>query len=238
MLPQSLTAQAEGEEEPASVSLTGWSCPEYLADEQGAWPRSGEYTFTASVPVGYAFAEAPSVTVRITGLADLLVNDYELTTDGNVITYTFDKFSASGGSCQNNAYRFWMDVKEKIETADPGDTIKTNARIYDQMPRSVMGTLRNADGVTLHITWNGGEDLIIPSAAALRGDTGRIYSPLSYLKGLDFIPSEALEDTGNLNPEIGGVVEITAPVTDNSAINLSGELEITTPEQSLDETPA
>ena len=51
------------------------------------------------------------------------------------------------------------------------------------MPWSVMEALRSADGVTLHITWNGGEDIIIPSAAALNKDNGRIYYPLSYLGG-------------------------------------------------------
>ena len=94
MLPQSLTAQVEEQEESVSVPLTGWSCPEYLADGQGAWPQSGEYVFTASVPEEYAFVDTPAVTVRITGSVNLLAaGDYTVTTSGNTVTYTFHKFS-------------------------------------------------------------------------------------------------------------------------------------------------
>lgn len=59
-----------------------------------------------------------------------------------------------------------MKVKDLIEDANPGDTVKANARSYDRMPASVMRALADADGVTLHITWNGGEDIVIPSEAS------------------------------------------------------------------------
>lgn len=124
----------------------------------------------------------------------------------------------SGSSYRDREYDFWMEVKEKIQDADPGDTIKANARSYDRMPWSVMEALREADGVTLHISWYGGENIIIPSAAAPGRDSARIYYPLSYLEGLDFTVVAEPEDSEKLNPETGGVLEITAPVADSTGI--------------------
>lgn len=144
--------------------------------------------------------------------------------------------SSGSSSYRDREYDFWMDVKEKIQNADPGDTIKANARNYDRMPWSVMEALRQSDGVTLHITWNGGEDIIIPSAAALNKNNGRIYYPLSYLEGLVFTLPAMHEDTGKLNPETGGVLEITAPAADSTGIAAT-QPEITAPERGLAETP-
>ena len=142
----------------------------------------------------------------------------------------------SGSSYRDREYDFWMEVKEKIQDADPGDTIKANARSYDRMPWSVMEALREADGVTLHISWYGGEDIIIPSAAAPGRDSARIYYPLSYLEGLDFTVVAEPEDSEKLNPETGGVLEITAPVADSTGI-ITAQPEITAPERGLAETP-
>ena len=142
----------------------------------------------------------------------------------------------SGSSYRDREYDFWMEVKEKIQDADPGDTIKANARSYDRMPWSVMEALREADGVTLHISWYGGEDIIIPSAAAPGRDSARIYYPLSYLEDLDFTVVAEPVDSEKLNPETGGVLEITAPVADSTGIAAT-QPEITAPERGLAETP-
>ena len=142
----------------------------------------------------------------------------------------------SGSSYRDREYDFWMEVKEKIQDADPGDTIKANARSYDRMPWSVMEALREADGVTLHISWYSGEDIIIPSAAAPGRDSARIYYPLSYLESLDFTVVAEPVDSEKLNPETGGVLEITAPVADSTGI-ITAQPEITAPERGLAETP-
>lgn len=144
--------------------------------------------------------------------------------------------SSSGGSSssyRDREYEFWMEVKEKLRDADPGDTVKTNAKGYDRMPWSVMEALREADGVTLHITWNGGEDIIIPSEAAL-SEQSRVYYPLSYLEGMDFTatPEAPAYDPGKVNPETGGILEVTAPA---AADSLTGP--VTDPQRGLAETP-
>lgn len=141
---------------------------------------------------------------------------------------------SSGGSSsyREREYDFWMEVKDKIQDAEPGDTVKVNARSYDRMPASVMDALREAEGVTLYITWNGGEDIIIPSAAALN-EPLRIYYPLSYLEGIDFKIKGEPYDPSKINPETGGIWEVNAP-SDTDAITTP---EVTAPERGLAETP-
>ena len=116
----------------------------------------------------------------------------------------------SSSSYREREYNFWMDVRDEIRHADPGDTVKADARTYDRMPWSVMEALSEADGVTLHITWNGGEDIIIPSEAAL-SERNRVYYPLSYLEDMTFeVESEApAADPDKVNPETGGILTET-----------------------------
>lgn len=151
--------------------------------------------------------------------------------------------SSSGGSSGNSyreqEYDFWLVVKERIEDAGPGDTVRANARDYDRMPFWVMDALREADGVTLHITWNGGEDIVIPAEAALTPEAGRIYYPLSYLEGMTFTSETPV------NPETGGVLTVTAPTApvasgggiSGGGISGGGTVEITDPRRGLAETP-
>ena len=148
--------------------------------------------------------------------------------------------SSSGGGGGGSSYRdweyeFWMGVKEKLQDADPGDTVKVSAQSYDQMPWSVMKALREAEDVTLHITWKGGKDIVIPSAAAPAGDAGRIYYSLSYLAGLDFTLPAEMEQPEQPS---GTTMEITAPVSDfpdwGPASSKSGQTQA--PEQSEPET--
>ena len=192
---------------------------------------------TATPASGYHFAGWSIVSGTVT-----IQNNQFTMPAGNVeIQAVFDRNSSVGGgsssggsSYREREYDFWMDVKEQIRDADPGDTIKANARTYDRMPWSVMEALRNADGVTLHITWNGGEDIIIPSEAAL-SEQNRIYYPLSYLEGMTFeVESEApAADPDKVNPETGGILEVTAPAVTTPA----GEPEATDSRRGLAETP-
>ena len=58
----------DGEEK--NLSITNWSCPEYVQDEEGRWPLEGTYEFKAELPEGYELAEgvdALVVEVSVTG---------------------------------------------------------------------------------------------------------------------------------------------------------------------------
>ena len=197
-------------------------------------------TLAADPDSGYHFErwEIVSGTVTISG------SQFTMPAEHVTVKAVFDRNSSGGGSSGgSNSYRereydFWMEVKDKIEDADPGDTIRVNARSYDRMPWSVMEALRNADGVTLHITWNGGEDILIPSAAAL-SEQSRVYYPLSYLEDIDFTvePEAPAYDTNKVNPGTGGILEVTAPAAAGSITAPAGQPEITDPQRGLAETP-
>ena len=45
----------DGEEK--NLSITNWSCPEYVQDEEGRWPLEGTYEFKAELPEEYELAE-------------------------------------------------------------------------------------------------------------------------------------------------------------------------------------
>ena len=57
----------EGEEK---LLITGWTCSEYVQDEEGRWPLEGTYEFAAELPEAYELAEdadALAVEVSVTG---------------------------------------------------------------------------------------------------------------------------------------------------------------------------
>lgn len=106
---------------------------------------------------------------------------------------------------------FWMQVQQQISQAQPGDTIQVNAGNFDRVPYTVMRALAQLQNGTLRITWNGGGEIVIPSAAAPQ-EAMRIYYPLAYLAGMDFGPAAAEDAADPVNPATGGVWEVVAPV--------------------------
>ena len=72
-LPEAIIAQI-GEEsevgEEGKLPITGWTCNEYVQDEEGRWPLEGTYEFAAELPEAYELAEdadALVVEVSVTG---------------------------------------------------------------------------------------------------------------------------------------------------------------------------
>ena len=97
---------------------------------------------------------------------------------------------SNSSAYRKGEYEFWMKVRTKIVSADPGEVIEVNARDNDKMPNSVMQALAAKEDVTLRICWNGGEEIVIPSAAALQ-EKMRMFYPLSYLAKFDFAQTPA-----------------------------------------------
>ena len=221
---------------PAIVSLVFDVQAEYAVDNpRGTYqvlPNNtlgGPVTFRLPIPRSvtqrYAKVEHPGDAVRYLDIrTDEETGDQYIqlsVTHFSPFTVTFTDSKPSGGSSSSGGsgsssyrdgeYDFWMKVKNKIENADAGDTIKVNAKGYDRMPYSVMEALREAGDVTLTVTWNGGKTFTIPAGAAL-DESSRIYYPLAYLAGYDFGEKGlAVASGSHVNPETGGVLEITAP---------------------------
>lgn len=97
---------------------------------------------------------------------------------------------SNSSAYRKGEYEFWMKVRTKIVSAGPGEVIEVNARDNDKMPNSVMQALAAKEDVTLHVRWNGGEEIVIPSAAALQ-EKMRMFYPLSYLAKFDFAQTPA-----------------------------------------------
>ena len=97
---------------------------------------------------------------------------------------------SNSSAYRKGEYEFWMKVRTKIVSAGPGEVIEVNARDNDKMPNSVMQALAAKEDVTLRIRWNDGEEIVIPSAAALQ-EKMRMFYPLSYLAKFDFAQTPA-----------------------------------------------
>ena len=102
-LPEAIIAQV-GEESEAGkeekLPITGWSCNEYVQDEEGRWPLEGTYEFAAELPEAYELAEdaeALVVEVSVTGdQAAMPVYDYQ----NVVLNVNFEE----GKTCKGLAY--------------------------------------------------------------------------------------------------------------------------------------
>lgn len=97
---------------------------------------------------------------------------------------------SNSSAYRKGEYEFWMKVRAKIVSAGPGEVIEVNARDNDKMPNSVMQALAAKEDVTLRVRWNDGEEIVIPSAAALQ-EKMRMFYPLSYLAKFDFAQTPA-----------------------------------------------
>ena len=53
MLPEKISANIKGADEPEEIALDGWDCKGFKQDENGNWPYMGSYVFTAVLPEGY-----------------------------------------------------------------------------------------------------------------------------------------------------------------------------------------
>ena len=81
-LPEAIIAQVGAESKAGKeekLPITGWSCNEYVQDEEGRWPLEGTYEFAAELPEAYELAED----------ADALVVEVSVTGDQAALT-TYD----------------------------------------------------------------------------------------------------------------------------------------------------
>lgn len=75
MLPTQISGTVDGEADPVTVDIIGWSCPGYKQDGDDHWPLTGEYIFTAELEAGYACDPAPTVKVTLSGANTFATNN-------------------------------------------------------------------------------------------------------------------------------------------------------------------
>lgn len=145
-LPEAIIAQVgeEGEVgEEGKLPITGWSCNEYVQDEEGRWPLEGTYEFAAELPEAYELAEdvdALVVEVSVTGdqAAMPVVNPYAVLnvsfnpSEGSQSLY-FDGKNFS--SVNNDVMKLLNDNGIKVKVISSGEDrfqlIMTNATIQN-----------------------------------------------------------------------------------------------------------
>lgn len=136
------------------------------------------------------------------------------TTGGDTGGSSGGSWWGGGISYQEQQRRFWEAVRDAIQKAAPGSTIRADAQSYDQMPAYVMRALYWADDITLVISWNGGVDLVIHSDSAAYPEDIRSYYPLSYLQGIYGVNMPVLGDDyeGEIAAGRSQVMDVRAPV--------------------------
>lgn len=145
-LPEAIIAQI-GEEsevgEEGKLPITGWTCNEYVQDEEGRWPLEGTYEFAAELPEAYELAEdadALVVEVSVTGdqAAMPVVNPYA------VLNVSFNPSERSQSlyfdgknfsSVNNDVMKLLNDNGIKVKVISSGEDrfqlIMTNATIQN-----------------------------------------------------------------------------------------------------------
>ena len=145
-LPEAIIAQI-GEESEAGkegkLPITGWTCNEYVQDEEGRWPLEGTYEFAAELPEAYELAEdaeALVVEVSVTGdqAAMPVVNPYAVLnvsfnpSEGSKSLY-FDGKNFS--SVNSDVMKLLNDNGIKVKVTSSGEDrfqlIMTNATIQN-----------------------------------------------------------------------------------------------------------
>ena len=168
----------DGEEK--NLSITNWSCPEYVQDEEGRWPLEGTYEFKAELPEGYELAEgvdALAVEVSVAGDQAAVINDgwvvmhlsFSATEDPKDLKFNGSTFSSyqnavEGLASQNNiSYQYLGNDNFKL--------ILNNTTIYNIEITSgswiielhgnneLIGSGKGAAGIGLYIS--GGSATII-----------------------------------------------------------------------------
>lgn len=83
LLPDEVSGNLEGEDDPVKVSITEWVCQDYVMDSLGNWPITGTYLFRAVMEDGYQCAPEPVIEVILGGI-NMLAASGDLTVTGGV----------------------------------------------------------------------------------------------------------------------------------------------------------
>lgn len=175
-----------------------------------AAPARTGYTFTGWAAPGQSLAVGD--TFEITQNMEFTAQWKATGTPGGSSNSSNSSHSASHvTSHDDDNDEFWANVKDKIKGAEFGDVIKVNARSYDKMPRSVMKALWRNPGVSLVISWRGGNTITIPAGQAQSASSSRVYYPLSQLEKLYQNAQLNAPSSGKPNPATsvpGSILEV------------------------------
>lgn len=219
-LPEAIIAQV-GEESEAGkeekLPITGWSCNEYVQDEEGCWPLEGTYEFAAELPEAYELAEdaeALVVEVSVTGdQAAMPVYDYQ----NVVLNVNFEEgeppkglaYDESGFSSLNN------DVMNLLN--DRGIKVTNSGENSFQLRMTNATTIQNLE--LSRGTW----EIVLNGSNVLKGK-GKGFSGCG-LRINDYVSATIKAETASASLTVNSPTKRTSDDA-SSAIVVAGSLTI------------
>ena len=220
-LPEAIIAQV-GEESEAGkeekLPITGWSCNEYVQDEEGCWPLEGTYEFAAELPEAYELAEdaeALVVEVSVTGdQAAMPVYDYQ----NVVLNVNFEEgeppkglaYDESGFSSLNN------DVMNLLN--DRGIKVTNSGENSFQLRMTNATTIQN-----LELSW-GTWEIVLNGSNVLKGK-GKGFSGCG-LRINDYVSATIKAETASASLTVKNSPTKRTSDDASSAIVVAGSLTI------------
>ena len=142
MLPAEVTANVgieddEAEVEEMDLPVLGWTCEEYIQDENGKWPTSGEFIFVAELPEEYTLGDGVTVpevkvVLEMPGVA-LMADDWAdmISIDGtgyeieklNDINYTLKLDGFNGSNITISQGTWTINVNDSNEVNATGSAL-------------------------------------------------------------------------------------------------------------------
>ena len=136
-------------------------------------PVGEKATFTvqpkAGLPVGtyketIVVSATDKVTLSIPANFTVKQNAERPSTGGSTGTTTGNPGTSSGPDTPADpVYDFWNGVRERIQAARPGDTLRVSVKSGWKVPSSVLRALAAKEDVTLQLDWEDGESLTLTS---------------------------------------------------------------------------
>lgn len=243
-LPEAIVAQV-GEESEAGkeekLSIAGWSCNEYVQDEEGCWPLEGTYEFAAELPEVYELAEdAEALVVEVSVTGDqaaltaydpnnvVLSVNFEEGESFKNLAYNESGFSSLRNDVMNLLKQHGITVTSSGENRF--QLIMTNASIQNlELSRGTWEIVLNESNVLKGKgTQVGGVGLKIKenvSATIKAGTAPASLTAKNYpTKGTSNDGSSGIAVAGNLTIERGTTIEATADAAGKNSAPDSGAI--------------
>lgn len=243
-LPEAIIAQI-GEEsevgEEGKLPITGWTCNEYVQDEEGRWPLEGTYEFAAELPEAYELAEdADALVVEVSVTGDqaaltaydpnnvVLSVNFEEGESFKNLAYNESGFSSLRNDVMNLLKQHGITVTSSGENRF--QLIMTNASIQNlELSRGTWEIVLNESNVLKGKgTQVGGVGLKIKenvSATIKAGTAPASLTAKNYpTKGTSNDGSSGIAVAGNLTIESGTTIEATADAAGKNSAPDSGAI--------------
>lgn len=243
-LPEAIIAQVGAESEAGKeekLPITGWSCNEYVQDEEGRWPLEGTYEFAAELPEAYELAEdAEALVVEVSVTGDqaaltaydpnnvVLSVNFEEGESFKNLAYNESGFSSLRNDVMNLLKQHGITVTSSGENRF--QLIMTNASIQNlELSRGTWEIVLNESNVLKGKgTQVGGVGLKIKenvSATIKAGTAPASLTAKNYpTKGTSNDGSSGIAVAGNLTIESGTTIEATADAAGKNSAPDSGAI--------------